>query len=131
MIRGKCRYLGCLALGLVTGCTTAGHSADFRIYTVNKNMQQSRAVVLANAERPGCHDMLLRQRVYRVAQIGFESCTVYAEKDCKPGTELKVRWKNEEEPTTRISPGARWFLGGERGEKMGSWSCVARAPREK
>ena len=98
-------------------------AADFRLYNANKRLQQRRVGELANSERPGCHNLLIKRRIYRVAQVGFLHCTVYAEKDCAEGTELPVRWKDEERAVTKLTPGARWFLDGKRGSKMGSWQC--------
>ena len=64
-----------------------------------------------------------RRKVYRVAQIGFKTCALYAEKDCEVGAEIGVSWKNKKAPVNDFTPGARWFLPGERGSKMASWKC--------
>lgn len=118
--------------GLVLGMTliTASASlqaADFRIYRANKQLQQDR-VLARNEDEPGCHNMLLTITVYRVAQIGYEYCTVYSERDCESGSEIPVTWKLEDAPVKQFTQGARWFLVGEnpRGHKMGSWYCQAR-----
>lgn len=125
--------LRCLTLivALSSACATAVHSADFRIYTVNKQMQQSRAFKLSDGGESGCHNLLVKQRAHRVAQVGFERCTIYAERDCQTGSELTVRWKNEKKPTTEITQGARWFLEGKRGTKMASWHCQAKGEPKK
>lgn len=99
------------------------HAADFRMYTANKYLQQRQITFVRNTDEPGCHNLITKRRIYRVAQIGFESCSVYAEKDCEEGTEISVRWKNKKDPTTVFTRGARWFLPGERGSKMASWKC--------
>ena len=98
-------------------------AADFRMYTANDLMQQREITFVRNTDEPGCHNLFTKRRVYRVAQIGFENCTVFSEKDCEEGTEIPVSWKNKKEPTTVFTRGARWYLPGERGSKMGSWKC--------
>lgn len=119
-----------IGLALVAGC--AGQPAsqqptEFRMYRANDRLQLDRIPAL-NEDEPGCHDMLLTLRVYRVAQIGFEYCTAYSEKNCREGSEIPVSWKNEEAPVTRITQGDRWFLVSDhrRGADMGSWYCAAR-----
>lgn len=79
--------------------------------------------MIRNTDEPGCHNLFNKRRVYRAAQIGFATCTLYAEKDCEAGTEIEVRWKNKGEPKIAFTRGARWFLPGERGAKMKSWQC--------
>lgn len=122
------RVLLVVALGVVSVSLPA---ADFRIYTANKQLQQRRAFSFADADEPGCHNLPFRQRVYRVAQVGFARCYVYAKKGCQPGDELKVSWKNERAPAAEITPGARWYLEGELGSKMGSWKCEPREERKR
>lgn len=125
------RYIAALAaLAMLAGCASqqsASRPADFRVYRANEQLQLDRIPTM-NESEPGCHGMLLTLRVYRVAQIGFESCTVYAEKDCQAGTEVPVSWKQEEAPVTEFGQGDRWFLVSDdpQGHKMGSWSCEAR-----
>lgn len=118
------------ALMLLAGCASQPSSSqptDFRVYRANEQLQLDRIPTL-NESEPGCHNMLLGLRVYRVAQIGFEHCTVYAEKDCREGTEVPVSWKQNDEPVTQFTQGDRWFLVGDdpRGHTMSSWYCEAR-----
>lgn len=116
----------CLALALLAA-SAAAWSSDFRVYRANDDMQLD-LIPVFNEDEPGCHNMLLTLTVYRVAQIGYQYCSVYAEKDCKPGSEIQVSWKKEKEPVTQFTQGDRWFLVSDerRGHKMGSWYCEAR-----
>ena len=98
-------------------------AADVRLYTANKLLQQRQISLVRNTDEPGCHNLITRRKVYRVAQIGFKSCTLYAKKDCEVGTEIGVSWKNKKPPVNDFTSGARWFLPGERGSKMASWKC--------
>lgn len=114
-----------LALLLVVGAPSL--AADFRIYRANDKLQLDRVPTM-NEDQPGCHNLLLSLTIYRVAQIGFQHCSVYAEKDCQAGSEVPVSWKQEQAPVTRFTQGDRWFLVSDdpRGHKIGSWSCSAR-----
>ncbi len=98
-------------------------AADLRLYTANKLLQQRRVSMVRNTDEPGCHNLITKRRIYRVAQIGFETCTLYSKKACEAGTEIAVSWKNKKEPVSEFTQGARWFLPGERGAKMASWKC--------
>lgn len=110
---------------LVAGA--AALAADFRAYRANEQLQLDRIPTL-NEDEPGCHNMMLGFSVYRVAQIGFEYCSIYAQKDCRAGTEVPVSWKQEEAPVTRFTQGDRWFLVSEdpQGRSVASWYCEAR-----
>ena len=118
---------GCLALVLLApGVSLSALPRDFRVYVVNNEMQADEVPVF-HEDRPGCHNLLLRFVVHRVAQIGYKYCTVYAEKDCKAGTEVPVSWKKNEPPVPRFTQGDRWFLVSPdpHGHRMGSWYCKA------
>ena len=101
-------------------------AADLRLYTANSLLQQRRVSMVRNTDEPGCHNLITRRKIYRVAQIGFETCTLYAERDCEAGTEIEVSWKRKKDPVHAFTQGARWFLPGERGSKMASWQCTAK-----
>jgi hypothetical protein len=113
--------------GLMMLSAAPSWAADFRIYRANEQLQLDRVPAM-NEDEPGCHDMLLTITVYRVAQIGYEYCTVYSERNCEEGAEIPVSWKKEEEPVKRFTQGDRWFLIGDepQGHAMGSWYCKAR-----
>lgn len=98
-------------------------SAEIRFYTVNKRQQQSLISLIAGTTKPGCHNFLTKRRVYRISQVGFEHCRIFAERNCKPENVVTARWKNKKQPTDKLTPGARWFLAGERGTKIASWEC--------
>ena len=113
-----------LLLAAVTFGTGVASAADLRMYTANKLLQQRRISMVRNTDEPGCHNMVTRRKIYRVAQIGFKTCTLYADKDCEAGTEIGVSWKNKKSPVNDFTQGARWFLPGERGSKTASWKCA-------
>ncbi|MGA8260568.1 MAG: hypothetical protein WB783_10175 [Arenicellales bacterium] len=115
----------CLALTLLVA-SAASHATDFRVYSVNSDMQLDRIPTFHEGD-PGCHNLLLHFVVYRVAQIGYKYCTVYSEKDCKAGSEVQVSWKKKKPPVKQFTQGDRWFLVSDNphGHKMGSWYCEA------
>ena len=122
MVYRKLFASACLGILGLTSLGLAG-AADFRMYTANKLMQQREVTFVRNTDEPGCHNLFKKRKIYRVAQIGFETCSVYSEKDCEEGSEIPVSWKNKKDPVTSFTRGARWFLPGERGSKMRSWRC--------
>lgn len=117
-------YVSLLLAAILFG-NGISQAADLRLYTANKQLQQRRISIVRNTDEPGCHNLISKRKVYRVAQIGFKSCTLYSEKNCEAGTEISVSWKEKKPPINDFTPGARWFLPGKRGSKMASWNCVA------
>lgn len=114
---------------LASAAVAAGMKTEIRFYKANKYLQQDRVSLVSGADSPGCHNFLLATRIYRVAQIGFQTCSLYAEKDCAAGSEVPVRWKQTKKPVTEFTQGARWFPEGEQGVEARSWRCVALPPR--
>ena len=105
-------------------------SADIRFYKVNSNGQQSSLSFVMNAGKPGCHNLFTTSDLHRVAQIGFEFCEVFEEKDCQ-GQPLAAQWmskrvKSEEKkvPATRVTKGTRWVFNPEGNIDARSWRCV-------
>ena len=103
--------------------------AEIRFYSINEQQQQRELVLVPGAGQAGCHNLPLTRAVYRVAQMGFNFCEIYAKKDCQPGSEHNLRWPTATQdpdktgPTTRITPGAKWLFATTNSAKVGSWSC--------
>ena len=103
--------------------------AEIRFYSINGQQQQRELVLVPGAGQAGCHNLPLTRAVYRVAQVGFTFCEIYAKKDCQPGSEHNLRWPattqdpDKTGPTTRITPGAKWLFAAAGAAKVGSWSC--------
>ena len=104
----------------------------FRIHRLNSKKQLIRQRFTRNSERPGCHDLRRNRNAYRVAQIGFAWCTVYAGDQCEPGTELPAIWRGakyrladieEGEPQIKILPGSNWYLAENENVLINSWRC--------
>ncbi len=98
-------------------------SADIRLYTVNSKGQQGLVRFVTGTDKPGCHDLPIKRRIHRASQVGFDYCRLFSERDCNEEAVVSVRWKNKKPPTDRLTPGARWFLPGDRGTKVASWEC--------
>ena len=130
------RWLGLLYLLLiVTGCgqkgplTIANKEAEIRFYTLNSRTQQNQMILVPDASRSGCSDLLIPRDVYRVAQVGFAYCEVYKTRGCESGTEHTLTWSGalqpnqESQPKTRITPGSEWLFTQNSTEQVGSWYC--------
>ncbi len=104
--------------------SNAAWGAEIRFYTINSRQQQSLISLITGTNKPGCHNFLTKRRVYRISQVGFEYCRIFADRNCKTEAVVTASWKNKKQPTDKLKPGARWFLAGERGTKIVSWECL-------
>jgi len=112
-----------------------GPVASIRFYTVNSQNQQRDLYLLPNRNRAGCFNLPLSVDVYRVAQIGFVSCSVYSDSNCDPATAHMMYWSgkarkdpNKKKPTTLMTEGAMWRIEGTREAALRSWECVLKTP---
>jgi len=102
---------------------------EIRFYSMNEQQQQQELALVPGAGQVGCHNLPLTRAVYRVAQVGFTFCEIYAQKDCQPGSKYNLRWSattqdpDKTESTTKITPGAKWLFATVSTAKVGSWSC--------
>ena len=103
--------------------------SGIRFYSINEKNQERELLFLMGTTQPGCHNLPLKQSVYRVAQVGFEFCEVFSEKNCAPGNLHVMKWIGPENdsqvmlPTTKITPGARWLFDGPTEAQLSSWLC--------
>tara|TARA_B100000676_G_C17789753_1_gene686404 strand:+ start:379 stop:798 length:420 start_codon:yes stop_codon:yes gene_type:complete len=106
-------------------------TAHIRFYTINKNKQLSELALINNRSQRGCQNFPLQFKLYRVAQVGFNNCTLYASKNCKVDSAIAMEWrgkKNNKESknvgqTYLISPGALWYFINKDEKKVSSWYC--------
>ncbi len=109
----------------------AAHGGEIRFYNVNKKGQQSEVRFVMGRDKPGCHNIFGGRDVFRVAQIGFTYCTVYAEKDCAEDSAMVMNWKGKvrknsarAQPTERLMPGDMWYFDDNGMREVSSWKCV-------
>ena len=108
-----------------------GSNAHIRFYTINKDNQLSEAPVLRDSSQPGCHNFRFNFKLYRAAQVGFSSCTIFRASNCLAESALIMEWKGEKlnqkskrrQPTHLITPGALWHLPNNTQKKVSSWFC--------
>jgi len=105
-----------------------------RFYAANKLGQEDRLTTVRDTDRPGCHDLFRMRKAYRVAVVGFESCSVFSEPGCPASAAMKARWDgkarrdaNKAKPTSRLTVGTSWIIGIEGAKKpnvrIASWTC--------
>jgi len=105
-----------------------------RFYAANKLGQEDRLTTVRDTDRPGCHDLFRMRKAYRVAVVGFESCSVFSEPGCPASAAIKARWDgkarrdaNKAKPTARLTVGTSWIIGVEGAKKpnvrIASWTC--------
>ena len=122
------------ALGLVLALSAIAvdevKAGEIRFYKVNSKGQQSELLWVRKREEPGCHNFRRAKDIYRVAQIGFAYCSVYAKKDCPSGAEWTLVWKGKtkkgsrrSQPMDQAIPGAEWFFKNDDVREVRSWRC--------
>lgn len=103
---------------------------EIRFYEANKHLQTDRVSFnKKKGKTPGCHNFLIRTRVYQANQIGFETCTLYSQKDCAQDSQVQVNRSKDETPVTALSQGFSWFPIDEdkQGAILRSWECTLKS----
>ena len=130
MITKNIAYISLITLLLSNVCLAADNQ-KIRFYKAN-NKGQTDLIWFTNkkAKKPGCHNFLLKTRVYKAVQFGYQSCVLYSKKNCPAGSEIAVTHKDVDIPTTSLSEGYGWLPESKhrRGAKLRSWSCEEKKP---
>lgn len=136
------RFLLCLVLiSFLSACASSGGGQSSKsagnsdnniwFYRLNNKAQQTSFTLVKDTNVAGCHNMLKKSRLHRIALKGFQYCEVFAEKDCRDGTQLSAQWlakkvksEDKKHPTTKFTKGSRWVFDREGNVKARSWRCV-------
>ena len=120
---------------LLAGCQTPNQKPDaprseIRFYTINSLDQQRELSWLPKRHAEGCFNLPVSLRLFRIAQIGFTSCSVYHGKDCATVQSHPMVWSgksrsnsNKKVPTFMITQGAMWHFSRGREAEVRSWQC--------
>jgi hypothetical protein len=126
-VRNLFTMLSALALLAAAGQAYA-RDPEIRMYKITRDGHTVKYTLLGKADNPGCHNTPYGYTVYKVAVIAYQSCSVYAEKNCKPESVLPAYWKRKErKKSTKMKQGTRWFLATDGSEvDVASWSCTTK-----
>ncbi len=114
-------------------CVSVAGASDSRIwfYKLNKKGQQYELRIVRNTTKAGCFNFPKKAKVFRIGQIGFAHCEVFAEKDCNEPSKQIAHWTGEvkrdeslKEPTTQLRPGSMWVIKDGENVILRSWSCT-------
>jgi hypothetical protein len=112
---------------IIVQASYAEKSQTLRFYTKNKKSELNKLFInRKKLAEPGCHNFGGTKKIYRLTQIGYKFCRLYADKDCVSGTEIEGLWKGKmAEKNTDFSQGGKWMftINNELGEKAKSWQC--------
>ena len=120
---------------LLAGCQTPNKKPDaprseIRFYTINSQDQQREISWLPKRHVEGCFNLPVSLRLFRVAQIGFTSCSVYHAKNCAAAHIQPMVWSgksrknsDKQEPTFKMTEGAMWIFSRGREAAVRSWQC--------
>lgn len=119
-----------LFIGIVLSCfvtiqAQAEPRSHIRFYKANKLLQEDRIFFTGKKSKTvGCHNFLKSARIYRINQVGFKQCQLFAKKNCKPDSLMEVV-DEDNSKTTMMTQGTSWYPSGkdERGKKAKSWQC--------
>ncbi len=120
-----------LGLILISSTVSAQTRQEIRFYEANKFIQTDRVSFTSRKGKlPGCHNFLIRTRVYQANQIGYANCSLYEQKDCVSDSIVEVNRTKDDTPVTSLSQGFSWFPidENERGAILRSWQCDLETP---
>ncbi len=111
---------------------------QLRLYKISRHGNSQRIrFTRKDSKVEGCHNLKIKStRVHRAVHFGFESCSLFSEKDCAPESVIKAKLSDEAPGKVLLTQGKSWYLGAalkddefyrynkaERGKKVRSWSC--------
>ena len=117
---------------VITPLALADDHGSIRLYKLNKKGQPVKQNWVGKQGKEGCHNLRLKREVFRVAQVGYEYCVVYGEKDCTSGSEVQAMWDGKryrvadidvKKPQTQLLRGSKWVLNPEENVIIRSWRC--------
>ena len=120
---------------LLASCQTPNQKPDaprseIRFYTINSLDQQRELSWLPKRHADGCFNIPLSLRIFRIAQVGFTSCSVYRGKNCEAVHIQPMVWSgkslnnsNKQVPTFEMTEGAMWLFSRGREASVRSWRC--------
>lgn len=114
------------SLGINDAQAQSSSTKAVRFYKVNRDLQADRLrFTNSAASKPGCHNFIKKARVHRLVQIGYQRCSVYAEKSCLAESIVGAVTEKDEMPVTDLTEGVSWFFDQDnaRGERLKSWYC--------
>ena len=114
---------------------SSGYADDHgkvRIYKLNKKDQLVRLRRIKMEAGSVCNNQKKNQKAHRFALIGFKSCTVYDNKNCRSGDEVSALWGGGKyrsadidisQPQTLLLEGTEWYFSSQENVTIRSWSC--------
>ena len=128
-----------LALGLggafgVLSEANAGEKATVRVYSLNKKGQATRKKWVKSV-RPGqCFNARKAHGVHRFAQLGYEFCELFGDKNCNPDQRVTAMWQGKHYrvggkeidtsiPQIQLGRGSKWILHPTQNIKVRSILC--------
>lgn len=112
----------------------SSHAADIRFYKKNKHEQNDRFwISKKKSTQTGCNNFRGAPRIFQIVQVGFQSCSIYSEKNCVAESLIKARHDGADTYSKNLSEGLGWHpsiqnslnpVGAHpRGVKLRSWNC--------
>ena len=107
-------------------------NGKIRMYKLNKKKQLVKLNWIKGGGEMVCVNSKKRRDIHRFAQIGYEFCQLFAEKDCEAGTEVTAMWTGKKlrntdidisRPQTKLLQGSEWITHPEKNTAIRSWFC--------
>ena len=117
-------------------------SADVRFYKINKHEQTSKiGVTKKKTKQSGCHNFKRSPRVFTLVQTGYQSCSLFSEKNCASQALVTAHKTDSDVYSTLLTEGVSWqpkTIANQdlnalsvkekkrrtKGVKLRSWSCL-------
>ncbi len=100
-----------------------------RFYRANKHQQRLRlSIPKKKANVAGCHNFKRGRRVATTVQFGYNTCSIYAEKDCLSESIITANHSKQDAYAEKLTQGHGWQPKQEtkkdkKGVKTRSWYC--------
>ena len=129
LVSALCLLINVTANAETNKQTATKNGPTIRFYKINKHQQTSKiAVSRKKSSRKGCHNFRFSPRVLTLVQTGFNSCSVFIERNCPETALAKASHSKSDGFTHKLTQGHAWYIEKQtdkdtKGVKLRSWSC--------